>query len=541
MIRDELRRALEVLGDRLPDGEIVVLARRAFGDRGVSFLRGDVERVTGRPARVYEASVEEWAGIVHADDRQGVLERLSELPERTSLSLEYRVLQPEGDVRWIRESLRVIRAGPGSPPEIVGVLTDVTARRSARNRLSALEAELWRARKMESLGNLAAEVAHDFNNLLTAIFGSADLLRHGSELSGDDLEEIRVIRESATRGRDLVRRILQFAARRPGSTGDVDPAEAVRELEEILSRLAGPHVDVETDVPEEPWTVTVDRAHLEQVVLNLVTNAREAMPGGGRLTVSLENRELEEPLQTRGRTVVPGRYLCLTVRDTGTGISPEVEARLFEPFFTTKQEGEGGGFGLPNVLRIVEGYDGGIEIDSRPGEGSTFRVYLPVTDQPTSEAEGIQALETARIEEPDAGGLRILVLEDDPAVRDVVERVLGREGHTVIPVDSASEALRVFDRVRPPFDLLISDVVLPERSGPAVHRALARRVGELPVIFMSGYGRETAVREGMVDPDARFLDKPFSPGELVRMVDRVRAELGRGNGPDASSAGDAGS
>lgn len=523
-----------------------MLTRRAFGDHGVSFLRGDVEKVTGHPAGAYEAPAREWIEILHPADRESVLERLDALPALERTRLEYRVRTPEGGVRWIREDLRVMRKGYGSPPEVVGVLTDVTFERTAQGRLSRVETELWRSRKMESVGKIAAEVAHDFNNLLTVILASCDLLRHDPELPDEAEEETRVIRESAVRGRDLVRRILSFAARLPGGRSALDISETVAELEEILARVLGDDVTLETEIEDgEGWPVMADRTHVEQVLLNLVNNAGEAMEGGGRLTISIRNRELEEEVPVEGGRLSPGRWVELTVKDTGTGISEEARERVFEPFFSTKAERKGaGGFGLATVLRIVQGSGGGIRIETEPGRGTAFHLYFPVREEEGALSADLQPLESD-VDADVAGeqGLRILVLDDDEDVRSVIERILVRRGHTVATVGTAAEALQVFDRVRPPFELLVADIMLPDHSGPDVHRALRRRLGRLPVVFMSAYGRDQAVREGMVEEESPFLEKPFAPGELVRVVDRIRSRLrdrADGHGPDLPSAGEAG-
>lgn len=544
MIRDDLRRALEVLGDRLPRGRVVVLVRRAFGDHAVSFIRGDVEKVTGHPAGTFEAPTREWMEIVHPADRDAVRERLDDLPGRERLRLEYRVRCPDGGVRWLREDLTVDRKAPGAPPEVVGVLTDGTVERSVQGRLSRLQAELWRARKMESVGKVAAEVAHDFNNLLTVILASCDLLRHDPGLPEEATEETRVIRESAIRGRELVSRILSFASRLPGGGSALDLSEGLAEMREILDRVAGGSVSLEIELPEgEGWPVMVDQAHAEQVVLNLVDNARDAMPAGGELAITVRHLETEERIAVKGDALEPGRWVELAVSDTGSGIADHIRERVFEPFYSTKEEREGaGGFGLATVLRIVQGYGGGVRVETEEDRGTTFRVFFPVREAgAVAGAADLQPVESGlQIEESGGDRLRILVVDDDADVRSVVERILEREGHSVAGVASAGEALRAFDRVRPSFDLLLADVVLPERSGPAVHRALARRVGDLPVVFMSGYGRERAIQEGMVDVEAFFLQKPFPPNELLRVVREVEHRLRGRDRPGLADAGEAG-
>ncbi len=532
MIREELDRALSVLDDRLPDGDFLVLVRRAFGDRRVVLVRGDVENVAGRSAEALEGPTERWIERVHPDDRTLLRDRLERLPRVDRLRLEYRVRSGGGDVRWIREDLRVSRAGARGTPEVVGILRDVTFERTMRARVARLEKELWRSKRLEAVGAVAGGVAHDFNNLLTVILGSADLLRHEPELAESTREDVRGIREAATRGLELVRKILDFAAREPGRVAPLDPADLVGNLEEILRRVVGARVDLSIDTAGECGPVAVDRAHLEQILLNLASNAGEAMPAGGSLVVRISSETVEEERTLEVGRLDPGRYTRITVEDTGRGIAPEVRTRLFEPFISTKERQQGdrpGGFGLSTVLGVVRRYGGGIRVESELGRGSAFHVYLPEHEQEETKAVS-RVRARGGVEAPDAGSARILVVDDDPGVRKVVRRMLEREGHSVATAGSAAEGVRIFDRVRPPFDLLLTDVVLPDRSGHDLWRAVERRVPGLPVVFMSGYDRDTVTGEGVPVPDAQLLAKPVTARTLR---EAVQAALDRARGADA--------
>jgi len=532
VIRDELRRALETVGGALPGGEVVVLMRRAFGDRGITFIRGDVEGVTGRDATCFEGPLEGWLEILHPDDREGVEERLATLPHAERLRLEYRIVQPgEGGTRWIREHLRTIRSKEGAPPEVVGLLTDVSFARTAGAKIAHLEDDLWRARRLESVGNVTTGIAHDFNNLLTVVLASTDLLRSLPEMPGEAIEDIHAIREAVGRGRRLVRQLLSFASRTPGESDGVSLGRAVRDLEAILAKTLGTKVELAIEIEAELWEVAVDRAHLEQVVFNLVVNAAEAMRGPGAVSVEVANEEVEEDLELDRGRLRSGRHLRLTVRDTGPGIAPEERARVFEPFYSTKERERAGGLGLATVARIVAGYGGAIRLETEVGEGTAFHLYFPVREDASHATREIQV--AGSVEEPRDGGARILVVEDDPLVQSEVERILVRQGHSVVVASTAGDGLQVFDRVRPPFDLLIADVLLPDRSGPHLHRALLRRVPDLPAIFLSERGREEAAREGFESDRGVLLDKPFDAEELLRAVAarvspvRTEGETGR--------------
>ncbi|MDX1566827.1 MAG: ATP-binding protein [Longimicrobiales bacterium] len=522
MIRDELSRALEILGDRLPDGDLVLLVRRAFGDRGVTFIRGDVERVTGHPASAFEASTERWLEIVHPEDRQTLREQLQRSRDTDETRIEYRVVDPRGGVRWLRERLKVIRTGPGAPPEVVGILRDITFERTARSRISGLEKELRRSRRMEAVGSMTSGIAHDFNNLLTVILASADLLRHDESIPDEAMEDVRVLREAAHRGAELVQQILRFASERRKSVETVRLGEIVEDLDGILEKVVGSRIEVSVELPEESWPVRAHRTHLEQIILNLASNARDAIPGSGELVVRVENHTLEGRLDAEGSTLGTGRYVRLTVRDTGTGMSPDVKSRVFEPFFSTKGEsGErSGGFGLPTVLRLVRGYGGGIRVRSEEGRGSEFQIYLPVREETDAPIRGEWIGGVMDAPAPDRA--RILLVDGDPAVRSAMERILEREGHSVVTAGTAAEGLQAFDRVRPAFDLLVTDVVLPDRSGHDLWRAVRKRVEDLPVVFVSGYDRETMAAEGVTPTSgSAFLRKPLNPRDLRETVARI--------------------
>lgn len=334
-----------------------------------------------------------------------------------------------------------------------------------------------------------------------------------------------VVREAAHRGAQLVQQILHFVAERPRSVETVELGGLVDDLEGILEKVVGPRIRVTVERPDDSWPVQADQTHVEQILLNLASNARDAMPGGGTLTVGIENVKLEERLKAERATLRPGRFVRVSVRDTGTGMTPEVRERAFEPFFSTKGEEEdrSGGFGLSTVRRLVRGYGGGIRVDSEKGRGSEFQVYLPVREEET-DGSIRREVATGRIQEPRPGGARVLLVDADPDVRKVVQRVLERDGHSVVAVGTVREGLQAFDRVRPVFDVLVTDVILPDRSGHDLWRAATRRVESLPVIFMSALDRETAAAEGVSEGDVQVVPKPLDPRSLREAVRSIVAE-----------------
>ena len=401
------------------------------------------------------------------------------------------------------------------------------ARRLTEERLRSTERQLQQAQKMEAVGRLAGGVAHDFNNLLTAITGHVGLLledvSEGSEMHGD-LEQIR---HAAERAADLVRRLLAFSRHQVMRMRTVDLAELSRGMERMLRRLVPEDIALSVETPPGDCTVLADPGQLEQVIMNLVVNARDAMPLGGELRLRVRPWSLDEPV---GR-MPAGRCVCLEVEDTGPGIAADDLPRLFEPFFTTKAKGHGTGLGLAMVFGIVTQSGGHVTVDSRVGQGSCFRVLLPQAEAAT-EAEDDGG---SRRPEPRAatGGQSrtILLVEDEPAVRQLARRILERSGYTVLVAASGPEALRLAAGNTARIDLLLTDVVMPEMPGSEVVRRLREERPELPVLYMSGYTEDEAVRRGISTATAGFLSKPFAPGVLLERVEQILAS--RGGGPSA--------
>lgn len=511
---DELHDALRLLGERLPGEDIVLYTALRDAPLRRTFIGAGVETLTGYPQAVFRNDPDKWSSIVHAEDRVrmvAVLEVFRE-GERT---LEYRIRTAEGHERWVRDTLRVGPRGEGGDV-LIGRLSDGSELRRLKSEASALQERLWRAQRLESVGAMAGGVAHDFNNLLTAILSSAQMLRdqvHSSE-SRQDLE---VIEEAAGRGAALVRQVMTFASRSGQRSGTVSLSNMVRGLEDILGRAMGEDVLLAVHAPDDVWEINGDTSRLEQVLLNLAMNAREAMPDGGTVEIVVSNIELpSDLLAAAGDVLRPGKYARLTVRDTGPGIPAELLDRIFDPFFSTKAQGAGrAGFGLTAVQRVARGYGGAVRVIGADGQGTAFEVYFPVSPAAGEPLQAPPPMEVA------SGGVRVLVVEDDPAVLGIVERALTRAGHAVVSVGNAAEGLRVFDRVQPPFDLVVSDVILPDRSGPVLVQALRRRVPDLAVVYMSGYGQDALEGEDE-NQEMTFLHKPFAPSQLL---DAVREAL----------------
>ncbi len=521
-----LHQALAILGDYIPGGAAVLALRPAYTGFEPTHFVGDVGSISGIDQESVSRYPGLWLRAIHPDDRGHVAQGLAELSSHSSLSLEYRILTTSGDERFIREDIRCL---PDEPRVALGVIRDVTRECALRERVESLEEELFRAQRLAALGTLASGIVHDFNNLLTTVIVTTQILEQELDLDAQGRQDLLTIRSAATRGGTLVREILNFAGREEeAGTEPVDLGTVTRALEPILARSLGDDVHLVLEPGEDLWPVGADTVLVEQIVLYLVVNAREAMRQGGRLTIRTTNTHLSEPLDVEGDLLQPGRYVVLSVHDTGPGVAEHVRRRIFERNVSTKEE-RGAGVGLATVRRIARDWRGGIEVESRQGEGATFRVYLPAMDADTVSPPPEAALDQST----ERQAIRILVVEHRPALRTLIERALTREGYSVVAVGTAREGLEVFDRVKPRFDLVVLEAMLPHRSGEELYGALSRRVDRLPAVFVADQvPAEEAVAGGV--PGVRLTD-PFSAGSLLDAVDRALANGANGSASEAGA------
>ena len=399
---------------------------------------------------------------------------------------------------------------------------DITERRSVEQALGKAEEQLRHAQKLEAVGRLAGGIAHDFNNLLTTITGYSDILLAREELAPALRRDIEEIRKAADRAAVLTRQLLAFSRRQALRPQVMNLNDAVRSMAGLYRSLLGESVSVVTRLQPDLRPVEVDPAQIEQVLMNLVINAKDAMPEGGNVTIETQNVELDSEYARAHVSVSPGAYVMLSVSDTGHGMTKEVQEQIFEPFFTTKPHGKGTGLGLSTVYGIVKQSGGNIWVYSEPGRGTTFKVYFP---QVHEAAVTRPAEETVDRLEPAGGGETLLLVEDEAAVRQLVFRVLAGHGYTVLVADSGDEALRLLESRGEPIALLLTDVILPGMSGRELADRLRGRLPGLKVLYMSGYTQNAIVHDGRLDADVAFLEKPFTPEDLVR---RVREVLGSG-------------
>jgi nitrogen-specific signal transduction histidine kinase/ActR/RegA family two-component response regulator len=404
----------------------------------------------------------------------------------------------------------------GRPKYFIGVIEDISGRKQAEAALKRSEEQLRQSQKLEAIGRLAGGLAHDFNNILTAITGYSDLVlrRLGSV---DPLRRsVEEIRRAAERAASLTHQLLAFSRKQMMQVKVLDLNAVVAEMESFLRRLIGEDIQLVTSLDPDLRRVKADPGQIEQVIMNLVVNARDAMPQGGRLRIETKDVSLSEPYLDDAGSVESGDYVVLSIADTGIGMNSEIKQKIFEPFFTTKEEGKGTGLGLAMVYGIVKQSGGSIRVHSEAGAGTTFMVYLPAVE----EFVKAQSNGSRHIEAP-GGTETVLLVEDEDMVRELVVEVLETEGYTVFSARRGAEALRLCAEQIMPINLLITDVVMPEMSGRELAEHLTARHPEIKVLFISGYTDDAIFRHGVQESNVAFLQKPFTTSELAAKVRSV--------------------
>ncbi len=453
--------------------------------------------------------------LIHPDDRERFAERLERFWQGGSFTpIEERRVRRDG------KEIQVVQTGTGIPWEgktaILAVNWDITLQKNN-------EEQLRQAQKMEAIGQLTAGVAHDFNNILTVIMGNCDLLE--AKLGAGDLQNDAILRASK-RGSDLTQRLLAFSRTQVLNPVAIDANSLIKQVASLLGRTLGEHVEIETVTAAGLWTCEADAAQLENALINLAINARDAMPDGGRLTIETSNARLDEDYAAQAIDVTPGQYVMLAVSDTGVGIPAANIPHVFEPFFSTKDVGAGSGLGLSMVYGFVKQSGGHVAVYSEEGEGTTIRLYLPRS----LEVE-IRSAATAVSDTPVARGETILVVEDDADVRALTLTMLRNLGYDVLEAGKGAEALALIVDDRP-LDLLLTDIVLPDgMNGRELAHEFARLSPNTRTVYMSGYTENAIVHHGRLDQDVTLLQKPFRKSELARVVRRI---LDAESGSDAA-------
>ncbi len=436
--------------------------------------------------------------------------------EGNSYSQEFRCFCADGTIRWLHEDIRVNTIEPGKKWRAVGVCTDITEQRQ-------MEQQLLQAQKMEGLGRLAGGIAHDFNNLLTAIMGYVELAEEAISEESPIRNYLSNTSQAAERAAELTKQLLVFARKQVTETKVISLNELVLDLEKMLRRLIGEDIDFEVRLSPDIGAVKVDPSQLAQVIINLAVNSRDAMPNGGRLLIETANMEFDHHYCAAHPEVKPGKYVMVSISDTGTGMSAEVLKHAFEPFFTTKEQGRGTGLGLATSHGIINQAGGHIWVYSEENIGTTFKIYLPMENMPLDDM-----VEVTRGKLP-MGTETILLVEDEPLVRGLAVQILRAQGFKVIDAKDGEEALELSQSYQGVIHLCVTDVVMPKMGGKELAEQLVMMRPEIKIMFASGYTDETVMQHGVLERGVEFLQKPYTLALLTR---RVREVLDKNSHPE---------
>jgi len=475
--------------------------------------RGTLLYVSPSTERLYDRPTAEVVGrnvfeLVHPDDRERLTEQWQRCLDHPGVAIRGEFRLPRTD-RFI-EAVRVNHLNDPGLKAVVTICRDVTERRR-------LETRVHQTQRLEAIGRLAGGIAHDFNNILSAIHGFASIV-HGELADRDPLRgDVQEILKAVERAANLTRQLLAFGRRQVLQPKVIDVASYVRDLERMIRRIVGEDIEIVVRVDEGAVTAKADPGQLEQVLINLVVNARDAMPTGGRITIEASNVVVGDEDSRESAELAPGSYVMLSVSDTGIGMSKKVQDHIFEPFFTTKESGQGSGLGLSTVFGIVKQSGGHIFVESDPGHGSTFRIYFPASRERPTRVITSASLAPVKL----SGAETILLVEDENAVRSFVARALRQQGYQVLDASNGGEALMIAEQHPGIIHLLLTDVIMPRVSGKQLAERLRTLRADLRVLYMSGYAEEIIAPHGVLEPGAAFIEKPLTAEALGRKVREV--------------------
>jgi PAS domain S-box-containing protein len=483
-----------------------------------TYISPQIENILGFTPEKWTADPDLWRCQLHPDDRARVEEEVRRRDARGEpIEIEYRSFTADGKVRWIHNRSTPTR---GNPAEVTGVMLDITERRQAEEALREREDQLLQARKLEAVGRLAGGVAHDFNNLLTVIRGYADALLDAPELPGILRADTKEILAASRRAQSLTDQLLAYSRKQMHSPHVIDLNAQVIQMESMLRRLIGEHVSLVVELASDLGRVRADPGQLQQVIMNLVVNARDAMADGGTLTISTSNVSLGKNPDPIRPGLCEGAWVVLSVRDTGEGMDAETLTHIFEPFFTTKVKGKGTGLGLSTVYGIVAQSSGYVFVQSSPGAGAVFEIFLPQAAGELFDAVVPDAAVVTGTGATVPHG-RILLVEDEKVVRELARSILAKAGYTVITAGNGQEALAKYETAVEPIDLLLTDVIMPVMGGAELAQRVCALRPDQKVIYLTGYADDALGAQGELAEGINLIRKPFSGAELVAMIARI--------------------
>jgi two-component system cell cycle sensor histidine kinase/response regulator CckA len=504
-IEEELRKSEERYRDLVENAHDIIYTHDLEGN--YTSINKASERITGYTREEsLRMNLAQTVAPEYLEKARQMLAKKIAGEELTAYELE--IIAKDGHRAAVEVNTRII-IEEGVPVGVQGIARDVTERKQ-------LEEQLRQAQKMEAIGQLAGGVAHDFNNLLTVITGYSDLATRKLQREDPLRRNIEEIKKAGDRAASLTRQLLAFSRKQVLQPKVLDLNAVISELEKMLRRLIGEDVELRTALESGLGSIKADPGQIEQVIMNLAVNARDAMPAGGKLLIETENVSLSEEYAGQHIAVTPGSYVMLAVSDTGTGMDEKTKARIFEPFFTTKELGKGTGLGLSTVYGIVKQSGGSLWVYSEVGRGTTFKVYLPRVDENAQEYR--QATDTGEVLQ---GTETILLAEDEEIVRTLAREILESYGYQVLEAANGGAALLICERHTGAIDLLITDVIMPEMSGRELSERLSQLRPAMKVLYMSGYTDDAIIHQGVLDTGANFIQKPFSPDALAQKVREV--------------------
>jgi PAS domain S-box-containing protein len=470
------------------------------------------EKIWGRTCQSIYDDPSFFRDTIHPDDRERMSTIMANENQTDGYDEKYRILRPDGSVRWIWAREYAVRDDQDQIKRFVGIAEDVTESKQ-------LEAQFIEAQKMEVVGHLAGGVAHDFNNVLGVIMGYSDMIV--DELSPENplQKYAEEIRHAAQRAAGLTQQLLIFSRKQAVQAVALDLNEAVESMDKMLRRLVDENIEMTVVYGNQTGQIKADSGYIWQVLMNLIVNARDAMPNGGKLVIETSNVTLDEAYTQAHPGTTPGDYVMLSVRDTGAGMSEEVKARLFEAFFTTKPKGKGTGLGMLTCQTIVRQSGGHIDVSSELGKGTTFKIYFPRIGQPLPVAAS-SVNKTGPLRR--GGTETLLVVEDEPSVRHLALSVLRAQGYDVLTASNGQDALRVASEHQgQPIALVVTDVIMPHMGGKMMAEWLKSTYPELKILFTSGYTDDAIAPHGVLDMGVEFLPKPYTPATLTRKVRKL--------------------